>query len=223
MPNAVAWTVASGVRQIHVMQGQPEGKNNNAKLLARMAVVRTLFHRAQTVCSNKELLEEEHQHLKTVLKLNDYPDWAIHKGSQIKQQNNDGQATLKEKKDFKGFIVIPYVKGLSEPYKRVMEKIGIQVFFKGGTTLKNMLVAPKDKDPKGKTQNIVYDIRCGEESCNLHYIGETGRTLEERFKDHTKNAQSALFRHANVTGHTIPDLDDENVQILCKEPNPVHT
>ncbi len=122
---------------------------------ARMAVVRTLFHRAQTVCSNKELLEEEHQHLKTVLKLNDYPDWAIHKGSKIKQQNNDGQATVKEKKDFKGFIVIPYVKGLSEPYKRVMEKIGIQVFFKGGTTLKNMLVAPKDKDPKGKTQNIV--------------------------------------------------------------------
>ncbi len=189
---------------------------------ARMAVVRTLFHRAQTVCSTKEILEEEHQHLKTVLRINDYPEWAINKGSQLKEKNKEGQNTNKEKKDFKGFIVIPYVKGLSEPFKRVMEKIGIQVFFKGGTTLKSMLVAPKDKDSKAKTQNIVYNIICGEESCTHQYIGETGRTLEERFKEHTKTTQSAINQHASNTGHPIPDLEDDNVQILCKETNPVH-
>ncbi len=144
---------------------------------ARMAVVRTLHHGAQVVCSTEELLKEEHEHLKTVLKLNDYPDWPIHKGSKIKPaKNNDQAANNKEKKEFKGFIVIPYIKGLSKPYKQVMEKIGIQVFFKGGTTLKNMLCAPKDKDPKSKTQSIVYDIRWGEDSCAHRYIGETGRT-----------------------------------------------
>ena len=118
--------------------------------------------------------------------------------------------------------MIPYVKGLSEPYKRVMEKIGIQVFFKGGTTLKNMLCAPKDKDPKAKTQNIVYDIRCGEDSCAHRYIGETGRTLEERYKEHTKIKTSAIFQHASQTGHPIAQLEDDKVQILCKETNPVH-
>ncbi len=28
--------------------------------------------------------------------------------------------------------------------------------------------------------------------------------------------------HSNNTGHPIPDLEDEKVQILCKETNPVH-
>ena len=103
-----------------------------------------------------------------------------------------------------------------------MEKIGIQVFFKGGTTLESMLVTPKDKDSKAKTQNIVYNIICGEESCTHQYIGETGRILEERFKEHTKTAQSAINQHASNTGHPIPELEDDNVQILCKETNPVH-
>ncbi len=191
---------------------------------ARMAVVRTLHHRAQVVCSTPEILKEEQEHLKMVLKLNDYPDWAIHKGSQIFQTKNNDQAANnnKEKKEFKGFIVIPYVKGLSEPYKRVMEKIGIQVSFKGGTTLKNMLCAPKDKDPKVKTQNIVYDIRCGEDSCTHRYIGETGRTLEERFTEHTNVFTSAIYQHATQTGHPIAKLEGDKVQILCKETNAVH-
>ncbi len=99
---------------------------------------------------------------------------------------------------------------------------GIQVFFKGGTTLKSILVSPKDKDPKAKTQNIVYDIKCAEQNCTHHYIEETGRTLEERFKDHTKNTQSAIYQHANTTGHPMPNIDDDGVKILCKETNPVH-
>ena len=57
-----------------------------------------------------------------------------------------------DKKDYKGFVVVPYVKGLSEPYKRSLEKVGIQVFFKAGCTLRNLLVSPKDKDPKSKKQ-----------------------------------------------------------------------
>ncbi len=125
--------------------------------MPRWLYVRTLHHNAQTVCSNDDLLQEEYNHLKTVLKLNDYPEWAIHKGSQIKKYPNDGQGRekTKEKKEFKvninsklisttqmnvilqefkGFVVIPYVKRLSEPYKREMEKVAIQVFFKGATS-----------------------------------------------------------------------------------------
>ena len=44
-------------------------------------------------------------------------------------------------------MVIPYTKGLSESLKNVCSKHRIQLFFRGGTTIRNLPVALKDKDP----------------------------------------------------------------------------
>ncbi len=51
-----------------------------------------------------------------------------------------------------------------------MEKVGIQVFFKGGNILKSMIVAQKDKDPKAK--DVIYDIRCGRTVAHLDTLGK---------------------------------------------------
>ena len=45
------------------------------------------------------------------------------------------------------YLVVPYSKGLSESLKNACSKHGVQVYFKGGMTIKSLLVAPKDKDP----------------------------------------------------------------------------
>ena len=47
----------------------------------------------------------------------------------------------------KGHIVIPYTQGLCESIKKICGRYGIQTHFKGGKTIKNLLVSPKDKDP----------------------------------------------------------------------------
>ena len=44
-------------------------------------------------------------------------------------------------------MVVPYHKGVSESLKKTCNKHGIQVYFKGGKTIKSLLMAPKDKDP----------------------------------------------------------------------------
>ena len=43
--------------------------------------------------------------------------------------------------------MVPYYSGLSESVKKIGSKYGVQVYFIGGTTIKNLLMAPKDKDP----------------------------------------------------------------------------
>ena len=43
-------------------------------------------------------------------------------------------------------MVIPYYKGISESIKKTCSKHGVQVYFKGGNTIKNLLVAPKDQE-----------------------------------------------------------------------------
>ncbi len=43
--------------------------NSHHPVSARMGVIRTLYHRAQVVCSNEAILREEHKHLHDVLRI----------------------------------------------------------------------------------------------------------------------------------------------------------
>ena len=47
-----------------------------------------------------------------------------------------------------GHIVVTYVQGLGKSFKNICYKYGVQTHFKGGTTIKQLLVRPKDQDPK---------------------------------------------------------------------------
>ena len=49
-------------------------------LSAKFSVINTLIHRAQTVCSNPELLHKEMDHLRKALTQCKYPKWALDKG-----------------------------------------------------------------------------------------------------------------------------------------------
>ena len=56
----------------------------------------------------------------------------------------------------RNYITVPYIKGLRESFKNICKKHGIQVYFRGGKTIKDLLVAPKDKDHITKDSGIIY-------------------------------------------------------------------
>ena len=78
----------------------------------------------------------------------------------------------------------------------------MQAYFKGGNTIKNLLVAPKDQDPILKKSGVIYRYRCDRVDCDEEYIGESSRVFGERFKQHQK-APSPISDHFNTTGHSI--------------------
>ena len=99
--------------------------------------------------------------------------------------------------------------------KRVFSSYGISTCFKPHQTLRQILVAPKDKTKTEDQTGVVYRIPCG--GCDKVYVGETKRSVGERIKEHTAkiaNNLSAVAEHHQKTGHE-PDLD--NVKVLCRE------
>ena len=86
----------------------------------------------------------------------------------------------------KPYMVVPYYQGLSESVKRTCNKHGVQVYFRGGVTIKNLLMAPKDQDPMLKKSGVIYRYKCDRVECDEKYIGESSRTFRERFKEHQK-------------------------------------
>ena len=89
----------------------------------------------------------------------------------------------------KGMVVIPYVAGLSEKVSRVLKKHNISTAMKPHTTIRNILVHPKDKQEKRGTPNVVYEIPCN--SCPFSYVGETKRLLGVRLDEHKNEAEKA--------------------------------
>ena len=87
-------------------------------------------------------------------------------------------------------------------FKRTCLKYRVQVYFKGGNTIKSLLMAPKDKDPLMKKSRVIYRYKCDRVECDEEYIGESSRTFGERLKEHQK-APSPIFDHHNTTGHNI--------------------
>ena len=107
-------------------------------------------HRASTVCSNPELLQKEKQHLRKALTKCNYPKWALDKVEkrlnrstrQVNDGGNNSAQPANHGVQSKGHIVILYTQGLCESIKRICGRYGIQTHFKGGKTIKNLLVSP---------------------------------------------------------------------------------
>ena len=155
---------------------------------SKYSVVGTLFHRARTVCSNPEQLQIEEQHLYQSLKKCKYPDWAINRvkwksqSSALRRNRGSSNPEPNQNRTQKPYIVVPYHQGLSESYKRICRSYGIDVHLKGGHTIKDLLMAPKDKDTILKKSGVIYRYKCDRVDCDDEYIGESARNFEERFK-----------------------------------------
>ena len=122
-----------------------------------------------------------------------------------------------------GHIVVPYVQELGGSFKNICYKYGVQTYFKGGTTIKQLLVTPKDQDHKERKGNVIYSYQCAEVDCNDEYIGKTSRTPGERYKEHLKE-QSPIHAHSLQTGNiatsdnfNIIGREDQGLTRLIKE------
>ena len=106
--------------------------------------------------------------------------------------------------DFKSIAVLPYRKGVSEVLRRCLQQQGVRAVFKSDTTLRSRLVRPKEALEPTKRDGVLYKIPC---VCGKVYIGETGRAMQDRIKEHDRDIRlartqtSAVSEHANETGH----------------------
>ena len=112
---------------------------------------------------------------------------------------------------------------MGESGKNICRKHGVEVYFKGHSTIKDLLVHPKDKDTILQKRRVIYRYRCGRVGCEDEYIGESGRTFEERFREHMR-APSPIIDHHNITGHevsldnfSIVGMEDHSIARTIKE------
>ena len=185
--------------------------NSNHHLEHKRSVVRTLIQRAESIPSTDDFKKEEMEHIKEALAANGYKPWMMKIPKKKEKNKNTAEKSPGNRLPP---IALPYIKGLSENLQRLFRTHDVSTYHKPFNTLKSILVKPKDSIEKEDQCGLVYHIKC--KNCSDTYIGETGRNMGIRFKEHTsrKGTNSAIKEHLEAKNHTCA-LED--VRILERE------
>ena len=81
------------------------------------------------------------------------------------------------------------LKGASEKIGKLL-KHGTQLASKSSNTLRRNFCKLKDKREAYENSGIVYEIKCLDFSAS--YVGETGRELKLKIKEHQENSRKKL-------------------------------
>ena len=109
----------------------------------KLGVVRTLMHRCETITSEEGDKKEEVEHLREALRVCGNPSWALNKVTDSCKKKKNKKKT--NDRNYRSQVVIPYVEGASERVHRVLKKYGVATAMRPHTTLRRLLVHPKDK------------------------------------------------------------------------------
>ena len=98
------------------------------------------------------------------------------------KEENTGESTeSKDEECCRGMVVIPYLQGLSEQFKRVAKKHRFRTAFRPGNKVKQVK-AKTQKTLGEKRKAVVYEVPC---KCDeAVYVGETWHLFETRNKEH---------------------------------------
>ena len=183
----------------------------------KRSVVNTLLRRAQEIPSTNAGRSRERRHVIKVLRDNNYPlrflrsCKSYHSSLHRDSSNNNTSSTSAPSTS--PFVVLPYVRGISERISRVLRNNGVKVCYKPCNVLRTCFPRPKDKPSALQCRGVVYKVGCVE--CNFVYYGQTDRALETRLKEHKRAVRvgdnnSKVAQHANQFGHSI-DFDHATI------------
>jgi predicted GIY-YIG superfamily endonuclease len=106
----------------------------------------------------------------------------------------------KEKKPL-GYVYIQYVKGVSEKFKRIGNRYNVRIF-RTKHTLRNSLMKTRPNTDPQRTAECAYSIPC---ECGRIYIGETGRPLAVRLREHKHNFKEGLIEKSKLAQHAYEE------------------
>lgn len=172
---------------------------SNHHVQVKRAVFSGMFLRALRVCS-PEFFDEEIANIFEIGKKLKYPKSILDLAFGQAKRTFYKQTT-KSKPELKNSLVLPYSEGLVN-LAPALKNLNINLVFKNDNTVKSMLI----KNSPSSVAGCVYSIPCNE--CACVYIGQTGKSLSSRLKQHsyairTAQQSSALYLHSSLCNHSI--------------------
>ena len=115
----------------------------------KMSVAKTLLGMADCLPSSFDSEAKERKYVSNVLKANGYTKTFLHNCQKPVTTSN----SLDEREPATGFAVIPYIQGVTEPIKRILNSHNVKAAQKAFQTLGHIFAKPKDPVTKKENNN----------------------------------------------------------------------
>ena len=136
------------------------------------------MERCYSIVTEEDDRKKEEEHVAIAHSKCGYPPWTIDRVKQdiVEKSLKDKAKKAKNRRgNHKGMVVMPYVKGLSEAFARILKSHGIATANRPHRTLRNFVVHPKDKVKDEEKTELIYRVPC--KNCSSSYVGETGMQM----------------------------------------------
>jgi hypothetical protein len=196
---------------------------SNHPIQHKLAAYRFMLNRLHNLPLSKE---HEQQELNTIIQIaqqNGYPTILINRlNNQIKNKINRPKehTSTQNKNNNKKWTIFEYRNPLIRKVTNIFKNTNLRITFRISNTTQNLLKTHTQNKDKYKNSGI-YSLRCN--TCNSHYVGQTGRNLMARYTAHTRyiknnEPKSAYALHILNNQHEYgPMQDTMNLIKSCKK------
>lgn len=150
-----------------------------------------------------------------------YPEQLLHSVANRIMGDLRNTATKKVPQDeHKKRAVIPYVHGVSHNLKKIVGRSGVDLLFSAPNKLGGLCKRVNQEEARKHCtkshatpfvqceEGVVYEIPL---SCKKSYIGQTGRCLNDRLREHANSLKtgtgSMLVQHVKTCNSCVPDFE----------------
>ncbi|XP_046395470.1 uncharacterized protein LOC124162815 [Ischnura elegans] len=142
-------------------------------------VMSTMIHRSITLTDEDHRAEELNK-LTNILMKTGYRRREIRTAISRKLSKKDSRMEEEKTEEQQKKPFLPYIKGVTDKISRILHKHQIKTVFKPRTQIRDIIRNVKGRE-KLETEGV-YQLKCG--TCDQVYVGETGRTIRTRVKEH---------------------------------------
>lgn len=131
--------------------------------------------------------------IKRILKINSYPLTIIDKLIQrFCDAKNSTVPKIRVDNVDARYTTMTYIRGMSEQLEKLFGEhlTNTKIAYKYARKVDSLFTVTKDRISDEKKSNVIYEIPC--KDCSTVYIGQTGRRLEDRMKEHKNDMKKAL-------------------------------
>jgi hypothetical protein len=133
-------------------------------------VVHSLVNQAKFKCKNQKEFNNEIKNIRQDLMLNEYPKEFVESVMKPLATNRPSSDTI-----YQGTVIIPYVKGTSEKFRRIGNCFYLRTIFKTKHTLHGTLMKTGPVQDAQQTKQCVYSIPC---DCGICYTDTAHLVLQ---------------------------------------------
>ena len=184
----------------------------------KRSVVSGFVYRIYRACSSWALFHDSLEKAKRVLERNQYPPafyeplikQSLENILGVSEVSSESPATSTPQKSEKHKLRVQYRGKCTEDYARALHKIHAPcVIVMTLRKLKTVLPSLKPSVEKMYRSGVVYQLKCPR--CTACYVGQTGRHMQVRFKEHIQRA-GPMKKHLAQCKATLCDKDVDILQ-----------